>query len=91
MGRFVNHVVVNLIKIMIFLAAFAIVAYTLVVFRVWSGDFTLWSLRTGDWGMIIVLFLIGTAVTIVLTKLLQLEAWIETRPEQPQRTRRRGR
>ncbi|MCX6799294.1 MAG: hypothetical protein NTW59_04340 [Candidatus Diapherotrites archaeon] len=91
MRAFMMHIVGNLIKIIIFLAAFAIVAYTLIVFRVWSGDFTIWSLRTGDWGMIIVVTLIVTAVTMALTKLLQFEAWVETRPRPQPRARRWGR
>jgi len=88
MRTFVGHVIENLVRILVFLAAFAIVVYTLIVFRVWGSDFTMFSLRTGDWGMIIVITLIGTAVSMVLTKLLQLEAWVETRPRQPERARR---
>lgn len=89
MKTFVGHIIENFVRILIFLAAFGAVVYTLIAFRVWGSDFTMASLRTGDWGMIIVITLIGTAVSMALTKLLQLEAWVETRQRRPGRARRR--
>ncbi|MDD5163508.1 MAG: hypothetical protein PHD95_04850 [Candidatus ainarchaeum sp.] len=74
-------------KIIIFLIAFAIVLFISLQLRLWSGDFTLYFLRTGDWGMLLFMLLVTTAISMVLIKLLQWQFHIETMPLQKWRRR----
>ena len=66
------------------LLAFAIVVVVRLAWTEWSGAFTIPFIRTGRYGELIVLFLIGAAVAISLGKLLQWVFHAETHP-----TRRR--
>ena len=76
-------------KILIFIFSFAIVLFVSLRFRMWSGDFTMYFLRTQNWGMIAFLLIIGTGVSMILTKLLQWQFRLETKPVQKQRRRLR--
>jgi len=76
-------------KLFIFLIAFAIVLYVSIRMRLWSGDFTFYFIRTENWGMLLLITLIGAAVSMVLIKLLMWEFRIETRPAQKKKFGRR--
>ncbi|MDD5163298.1 MAG: hypothetical protein PHD95_03765 [Candidatus ainarchaeum sp.] len=78
-------------KIIIFLVAFAIVLYVSLKMRFWSGDFTTYFIRTENWGMLVLIFLIGYIVSTILTKLLQWQFHLETSPGQKQGRFRRQR
>jgi len=67
-------------KIIIFLFSFGIVLFVSLRLKLWSGDFTRYFILTGNWGMIILLLMIGYIVSEVLTKLLMWQFRIETRP-----------
>lgn len=74
-------------KIIIFLVSFAVVIFVSIRLRFWSGDFTIYFLRTENWGMLVFITLVVTAVSMILIRLLQWQFRLETKPEQ--RTRRR--
>jgi len=69
MGRFRRHVTGNLYTTLIFLAGLAVVVYILVAFRIWSMSWTDYFIRTWKIEELIFVFLIVSAVTIVLTSL----------------------
>lgn len=72
---------------LIVLLAFALVVIIRIAWMDWSGEFTMPFIRTGRYVELLILFLIGMAVAIALTKLLQWEFHTETKP----RSRRRRR
>ena len=75
-----KNVTANLWKVCIFLLAVAIFVYVIIEFRIWSESFTGYFFRIGDWGMLIFVLLIATAVSMVLSKLLRWEARAITKP-----------
>jgi hypothetical protein len=75
-----RNLTANLWKIFVFLLAVAIVVYVLIEFRIWSDSFTGYFFKIGDWGMLVLVLLIATAVSMGLSKLLKWEARAITKP-----------
>jgi len=75
-------------RILIFLISFLIVAYVYVSMRLWSGDFTTYFLRTQNWGMLGLMFMIIYIFSTVLTKILQWQFRIETKPLKKRRRKK---
>ena len=69
------------------LLAFVIVVIVRIAWTDWSGGFTTAFIRTGRWGELLTLILIGIIVAIALTKLLQWEFRAETHPRRRRRQR----
>lgn len=67
-------------KIIIFLFSFGIVLFVSWRMKLWSGDFTRYFILTGNWGMLLLLFLIGYIVSEILNRLLQWQFRLETSP-----------
>ncbi|MBN2067199.1 MAG: hypothetical protein JW744_01900 [Candidatus Diapherotrites archaeon] len=67
-------------KLFLFLLGLAIVVYASIEFRLWSGDFTIYYLRVGDWEKIIFVTLVVTGVSMVLTRMLQWETKAIVKP-----------
>ncbi|MDD5148181.1 MAG: hypothetical protein PHH08_01825 [Candidatus ainarchaeum sp.] len=85
---FAGRIISNTWKILVFLLAFGIVVYVSLRLRFWSGDFTTYFLRTENWGMLVLITLIGYIVSTILTRLLVWQFHLETRPEERMRRRR---
>ncbi len=75
-----KHIALSFKSTLLVLVAFAAVLFIRLVWMEWSGQFTLPFLRTGRIEELIFLFLVGGAIAIVFTKLLQLEFRAETKP-----------
>ena len=70
---FWRNVTANLWKMLVFMAAFAIVVYVSIEFRVWSGEFTFYFIRVGEWEKLIFVSLVVAAISMVLIWLLRLQ------------------
>ena len=60
-----------ILRLAIFFAAFAVVAWFLFEWKIYTGDFNTLFLRTENWGWLAVIFIVGMIVTKVLEGLLQ--------------------
>ncbi len=81
-----SHIALATKSTLLILTAFIIVVLVRLAWTEWSGGFTIPFLRTGNYAELIILFMVGGAVAIAMTKLLQWEFRLETRPR-----KRRGR
>lgn len=80
-----KHLGSSLKSTIVVLLAFAIVVIVRIAWTEWSGEFTIPFIRTGRYGELIVLLLLGAAVAIGLGKLLQWAFHAETRPHRRRR------
>ncbi|MDP6670980.1 MAG: hypothetical protein QGI60_04145 [archaeon] len=80
-----KHFGLSLKSTIVVLLAFAIVIIVRLSWTEWSGSFTIPFIRTGRYGELIVLLLLGAAVAIGLGKLLQWVFHAETRPARRRR------
>lgn len=74
-------------KALIFLVSFLVVVFAMVQFRIWSIQQTHYFFRTDRWLEIIFVIATATAITMLLSWLLQLEFSIFTggKPVKPRR------
>ncbi|MDP2974528.1 MAG: hypothetical protein Q8N60_05745 [Candidatus Diapherotrites archaeon] len=75
-----RDVTANLWKVCVFLLAVAIAVYVIIEFKIWSESFTGYFFKIGNWEMLIFVFLVATAVSMVLGKLMRWEARAITKP-----------
>ncbi len=76
---FLRNVALNFWKIVLFLAALAIVFYVLIEFRLWSMEWTEYFLKVGKWEEIVFISLVIAAVSIVVLKLFQWHVRLQSR------------
>ena len=69
----------------LFIFVFLIVVYLIITFRDWQADWTIFFLRTQNWGMIVFLSLLGFLIVGILAKLLQWEFHVQSHPPKPKR------
>ncbi len=68
-------------KTIVFVFSFFAVILFLSNFRIWQLEWQEYLLRAEKWPEIIFIFAVVTALTLILTKLLQWEYRVETRPK----------
>lgn len=60
-----------LARLTVFFAAFGAVAWFMIQWKVYSGDFLLLFVRTENWGSLVFFFVVGTLLGKILEILLQ--------------------
>jgi hypothetical protein len=72
-------------KLALLLITLGAVVYFLLIFREWSTDWTEFFFRTDNWGMIVLVTLIITAVSMLFILLFRWEFKAFARPERRRR------